>query len=228
MNGLFCANGCTRINSDGNRDPAPARAGRLCNSCSDRLEKWLQEIPERYALVPQYLEPSADLDRNPEQKATKRPTAPTPLRLAALDLLDTRLGRKWQGTEPTIDRRGALGALLSIANEIRTSNGSTPRQTSTVLHEADTIRGQLDWLTNQDWITDTYQEIRILHRELGDAIGIYPQKPVGTCYVIPTDETEECGGPLLPTHSGVHCPRCGANWGNDELRRLGLVIGNTA
>ena len=223
---LHCARGCTRINTDGNREPITARAGRLCHPCHDRLERWLTEIPERYALVPQYLLPSTDLDTNPETKTTKRPTPPVPLRLAALDLLDTRLGRKWQGTEPTTDRRGTLGTLLTIANEIRETQGSTPRTTSTVLHEADTIRGQLHWLTAQEWITDTYQEIRILHRDLGDAIGVYPPKPVGTCYVL--DDEGECGGPLLPNTTGVHCPKCGTRWGHDELRRIGMAIGDTA
>lgn len=221
---LHCANGCTRINSDGNREPILAKRGRLCGPCDSRLERWLTEIPERYALVPSYLLPSADLDANPETKATKRPTAPVPLRLGALDLLDTRLGRKWLGTEPTPDRRGALGVLLAIANEIRTSNGSKARGDSTVLHEADTIRGQLAWLNAQEWITDAYQEIRLLHRELGDAIGVYPPKPVGKCYVVPKDATEECGGPLLPTHSGVKCPQCGATWEHTELRRIGMAL----
>ena len=221
---LHCANGCTRINNAGHREPTPAQAGRLCNTCHDRLERWLTEIPERYALVPQYLLPSVDLDANPESKATKRPVAPTPLRLGALDLLDTRLGRKWQGTEPTTDRRGTLGTLLAIANEIRVARGSTARTTSSVLHEADTIRGQLNWLTQQDWIVETLQEIRILHRELGDAIGEYPPRPVGTCYIL--TDTDECGGPLMPTDYGVHCPRCGTRWGHDELRRVGLALGD--
>lgn len=210
------------------REPTSARVGRLCHPCVDRLEKWLTEIPERFALVPTYLLPTADLDANPETKTTKRPTAPVPVRLAALDLLDTRLGRKWLGTEPTPDRRGALGVLLAIANEIREAKGSPRRTTSTVLHEADTIRGQLPWLATQEWVTDAYQEIRILHRELGDAIGDYPQRPVGICYITQPGQDAECGGPLLPNHSGVHCPRCGAEWGHDELRRIGMILGEGA
>jgi hypothetical protein len=223
---LHCARGCSRINTDGNREPVLANHGRLCSTCANKIDKWLTEIPERYALVPQLLLTSTDLDTNPETKATKRPTPPVPLRLAALDLLDTRLGRKWQGTEPTPDRRGTLGVLLAIANEIREANGSRRRDTSTVIHEADTIRGQLRWLTTQEWVTDAYEELHHLHRELGDAIGVYPPKPVGTCYVIPKDSTddEECGGPLLPTHTGVKCPRCGTTWQHDELRRLGMAL----
>lgn len=224
MNSLACVNECSRLNSDGNREPLQARHGRLCRPCYDRLEKWLKEIPERFALVPEYLLHSADLDSNPETKATKRPVAPPPLRVAALDLLDDRLGRKWQGTEPTEDRRGALGTLLAIANEIREGRGSTKRRDSNVLHEADTIRGQLDWLAQQDWVVYSYKEIRILHRELGDATGQYPPKPVGVCYVIRDGQQDECGGPLLPSASGVVCPRCSTKWGHDELRRVGMAL----
>jgi hypothetical protein len=184
----------------------------------------LTEIPERYALVPDYLLPSADLDANPESKATKRPTAPIPVRLGALDLLDTRLGRKWLGTEPTSDRRGTLGVLMAIANEIRTDRGSKARTDSTVIHESDTIRGQLDWLAAQEWVEDSYQELRTLHRELGDAVGVYPTKPVGICYLMPLEDLVECGGPLLPTHSGVRCLRCGAEWGHEKLRTLGMAL----
>lgn len=222
---LHCVRGCSRINADGNREPVLANHGRLCSHCASKLEQWLIEIPDRYALVPQFLLPSADLDASPETKHTKRPTAPVPVRLAALDLLDTRLGRKWQGTEPTPDRRGTLGVLLAIANEIREDNGSRRRATSTVIHEADTIRGQLDWLTRQEWVTDAYEELRILHRELGDATGQHPARPVGTCGRIRPNTDQPCGGNIYPTdEGGAKCRRCNASWDYDRLRFLGTLL----
>lgn len=224
----YCINGCHRRNTDGEREPIRATIGHLCGPCVGRLEKWLTEIPERYALLPDYLLPSADMDANPESKATKRPVAPAPVRVAALDLLDTRLGRKWQGTEPTTDRRGALGTLLAIGNQIREHRGSPAKPDSHVLTEADYIRLSVDTLATSEGIKDTYNEIRILHRELGDAVGQYPPKPVGTCYVIPEGETNECGGPLMPNYGGVYCPRCGTRWGHDELRRVGMALSEPA
>lgn len=224
-----CINGCTRTNQDGNREPTQARNGRLCNGCYDRLEKWLREIPERYALVPQFLTQASTIDENPgSKKRAKRPVAPTPVRVGALDLLDTRLGRKWQGTEPTEDRRGALGSLLAIANEIRSLRGSPNKPDSHVLTEADYIRLSLELLAHQEWVNDAYKEIKHLHRDLGDAIGVYPPKPVGKCPNTPEGQTDECAGPLLPDHSGVICPRCGRHWDHNQLGLLGRNLKATA
>ena len=228
---LHCANGCHRINSDGDKEPVLAKVGRLCTHCADRLEEWLREIPERYALVPDYVLPSVDLDANPESQAVKRITAPVPLRLGAVDLLDTRLGRKWQGTEPTLDRRGALGTLLAIGNELRETRGSNPKTNSYVMTEADHLRLSIEALAKLESISYICLEIRTLHRQLGYAVGQYPPRPVGVCTLIVDNdegEPEACGGPLMPIETGVRCPRCGAKWGHLELRRLGLVLGDTA
>lgn len=226
-----CINGCTRKNASGNREASAAKHGHLCDGCYDRLEKWLTEIPERFALVPQFLTQGAALDSNPESKAVKRTVAPAPLRVAALDLLDTRKGRKWLGTEPTSDRRGAIGALLAIANEIRTLRGSPTKDDSHVLGEADYIRHSLETLAAQEWVIETYKEIKVLHRELGDAVGIYPPRPVATCNIVDpnSDNPHECGGPLYPAKGGgVHCARCNETWDTFELRRLGLTLGMPA
>lgn len=226
-----CINGCTRKNKAGNRELVPAKHGHLCDGCYDRLEKWLREIPERFALLPQFLTQGTELEPNPGSKATKRTVAPAPLRVAALDLLDTRKGRKWQGTEPTDDRRGAIGTLLAIANELRALRNSTIKNDSHVLGEADYIRLSLETLSKQEWVTDAYKEIKKLHRELGDAVGIYPARPVATCTVVDpnTDDPHACGGPLYPSKAGgVYCAECSSTWDTLDLRRLGLTLGTTA
>lgn len=226
-----CINGCTRKNASGNREAAPARHGHLCDGCYARLETWLREIPERFALVPEYLTQGAPIDPNPGSKATKRTNAPAPLRVAALDLLDTRRGRKWLGTEPSDDRRGAIGTLLAIANEIRVLRGSPIKNDSHVLGEADYIRLSLETLATQEWVFDAYKEIKTLYRELGDAVGIYPPRPVATCNVVDpnTDDPHPCGGPLYPSKGGgVYCAKCSEHWDTTDLRRLGLMLGTPA
>ncbi len=226
----YCANQCSRVNNDGNREPVHAKIGNICGNCMTRLEKWLREIPDRYAEVPTYLEPTTDLDRNPEVKnGRKRATAPAPIRLAALDLLDTRRGRRWQGLVPTESRRGALGTLMEIGNELRAMRGVRPVLNATVSGEAEYIRGGLDRLAFSAGIDDTYKELKALHRQLGDAIGDYPAKPVSTC----PEEYDDgvCGGPILPNAAGgVYCPRCGTRWDVERLRWLGRMLaeGETA
>jgi hypothetical protein len=223
----YCANNCTRITETG-RHPAHAHAGNLCASCINRLDRWLSEIPARYAEVPTYLEPGTSRDPDPDKRDSKRTSAPVPLRLDAVDLLDERRGRKWQGLVPTEERRGTLGTLLAIGNELRAMRGSHPKIDSTVIHEADYIRGGIERLALSDGIADIYTELRSLHRQLGDAIGDYPPKPIATCEVIdPNADTDgPCGGPILPSHGGgVYCPRCGTRYDVTELRRLGLVLG---
>jgi hypothetical protein len=182
-----CANACTRINADGNREPSRAEYGQLCRNCLDRLDRSLEEIPQRYALLPDYLLPTADLDRNPESKATKQPTAPIPIRLATLDLLDERRTRRWLGTIPGDERRGTLGTLMTIANKLRATRNSPPRVTSWVMTEADYLRTGLEAFAALDTVVDDYRTIKRLHRELGDAIGQYPPRPVGRCKVVYDD-----------------------------------------
>jgi hypothetical protein len=226
----YCENGCTRV-VDGEREQVHAYVGRLCKSCAEKLEDWLIQIPERYAQLPEYLLPSADLDGNPESKATKRPVAPAPLRLAALDLLDTRRGRKWLGTEPTDDRRGALGTLLAIANEVRIGRSSEPQTDGHVLTEADTIRHGLPQLAAVEGISDIFKEIKALHRDLGAAVGQYPPRSVGKCYLPPQHllhdkETCACACHL----TGEACTLvldgdtdCNGHWAQDHACRGPLL-----
>lgn len=230
---LHCANKCTRKGSDGHRYPKPADSGNLCDTCIDRLNTWLYEIPDRYATVPTFIDPNTGRDPDPNQtKHIKRTNAPVPIRLDVVDLLDTRRGRKWQGLVPTTDRRGTLGTLLAIGNEIRELRGTKPRLDSTVVEEADHIRKNIHALATIDYIPDLYDEIKKLHRALGEAIGIHPQPPVATCTIVDPnrelaeDEPPECGGPIFPARNsgGAYCARCHTEWKPDELAHLGAIL----
>src|SRR5262245_56874902 len=115
-----CVSGCrTAPDSDGNRYPVRTDPPSLvCRRCEDRLQAWLERIPDAYAHLPLFIQPGS-VDANPESQATKRAHPPVPLRLEVLDLLDTRLGRIWLGTHPDETRRGALGILESWGRLIR-------------------------------------------------------------------------------------------------------------
>lgn len=218
----YCVRGCTRKLADKTTIPERADVGKLCRGCYRRLERWLIEIPDRFALLPNFILPTTDVEKNPDASSVKRQHAPAPVKVGALDLLDNRRGRKWLGTEPTEDRRGAVGTLHAIADYIRAGRNTSTRLKPTVSREADTIYKNLEWLAGDDLIADAYDELRKLHRELGDAIGEFPPRPVGTCTQEDGDET--CGGALMPTYSGVRCAECGTSWDQATLRMLGRVL----
>lgn len=202
----------------------PEPPAQLCPRCEDQFTRWLKEIPEHYALLPTFLE-HGTTDRNPDSKATKRSEAAAPMRLEIIDLLDMRLGRKWQGLDVTDDRRGTLGTLLAITSEIHDGRNLTGEQPTNVTAACTYISRHMLWLTEQDWIGDTFAEIKALHRSLSDAVGIYRPKPVGTCHVVPEHVEEPCGGPLMASpYGGVRCPRCEATWDADHLRVLGAAL----
>lgn len=224
-----CILGCrTRPDPDGNRHPVQTEdPSQVCRRCEDRMLGWLEKIPEHYALLPAFLEPGS-VDANPESKTTKAANPPVPVRLEVLDLLDTRHGRRWQGTQPADDRRGVLGTLESWARLVREEKNITTSQGCTVAYEAATLRRHLLWVCEQPWVTELYEDLKLLHRQLSDAVGDYRPKPVGVCQVVTEDG--ECQGALMPSRYavGVHCGRCGASWSETDLERLGLVIGGRA
>ncbi len=225
-----CLNGChTRPDTDGNRHPVQTEDPSLvCRACEDRLLDWLDDIPTTYLLLPAFIEPGS-VDGNPESKTTKAANPPVPVRLEVLDLLDERHGRRWQGTAAADDRRGVLGTLESWARMVREERKvATPVDAATVAGEAACLRRHLLWICEQPWVTELYTDIKTLHRDLADAVGDYRPRPVGRCENITEDG--DCGGPLLPSKwaTGVHCVRCGAQWTESDLERLGLIIGGKA
>lgn len=201
----------------------PQAPSRLCRRCENNLRDWLREIPERFALLPAFLE-HGTTDHNPDSKATKKAEAPPPMRLAIVDLLDRRLGRKWQGLDVTDDRRGAYGTLHAICANIKDARDLTGPIPNTVAGTCDYIARHMLWLAEQDWVNEPFNEVRILHREVSDGVGIFRPKPVGSCHLIPDDTETPCGGPLFANpYGGVRCARCQATWDAAKLRMLGLA-----
>lgn len=217
----YCTNGCKR-DSDGDRIPVQTEPpSRICRHCEDNLHDWLTQIPDLYALLPTFATPGT-VDKNPESKATKRAEAPAPVRLEVLDLLDTRLGRIWNGLAPAHDRRGVLGTLLTHAENLTDTRPLSKPPAPNVTAICALLDRHRLWLAEQDWIKYLYDDTKQIHRQLSDATGDYRRPPVGHCHV----ERPEgrCNGPLFANKSGgVRCAKCGAIWDADHLRQLGLA-----
>ncbi|HEY2086272.1 MAG TPA: hypothetical protein VGH54_09635 [Mycobacterium sp.] len=191
----------------------------LCPRCSKRLDGWLRALPDLYALLPAVVE-HGSVAGNPENVRAKNPDPPAPMRLEIVDLLDTRVGMRSDGTT---DGRGVLGLLHRWAELVRDqrhdprpcaggcshprpSHGTDRRHRGctviactcqhwepaavTVTAEVSTLIGNLAWCTEQDWAGDLYAELKSLHRQLRDAVGEYRTHPVGTCKAQPVGQAE--------------------------------------
>jgi len=226
---IYCANRCTRPTDSGDRIRVQTEPpSQLCNRCEDNLRQWLRDIPDRYALLPLFVE-HGTTEPDPDKRSAKRTDAPAPMRLEVVDLLDERYGRRWLGTEAADDRRGVLGTLESWARMVREErNLPRPEGHATVTGEAALLSRHLLWIVEQPWVDEFYDDIKAVNRNLRDAVGDHRVRPVGRCPV--TSDEGTCGGALMPTKvGGVRCVSgCGTQWGYDDLRRLGLVIGEDA
>lgn len=197
----------------------------ICARCEDRLNHWLTTIPELYALLPTFIE-HGTAERNPDSKATKNPYPPAPMRLDVVDLLDTRLGRKWAGTAPAHDRRGVVGTLrvhVETLIEERPLTATTWNDAS-VYDCCKLLSRHRLWIAEQEWGPFLYDEVRSIHRQLSDAVGDYRRPPVGHCHIVPHEAEDPCGGGLFAnSFGGVRCSRCKASWDATHLRQLGLA-----
>ena len=140
-----CANGC---HTGHGTDRAPIRcegAALICPKCIDRLDTWLRQIPDTYALLPSVIE-HGTVSTNPETATTKRPDPPAPLRLEVLDLLDTR------------PSRGVAGLLDTWADVVRDQRHLpvAPNTVYGVVGSCRLLLAHLPWASQQEWISDFY------------------------------------------------------------------------
>lgn len=220
----YCSNMCKRRNGDESYPATTEGKSNLCNQCEDRLKDWLGRIPDNYALLPFFVE-HGTTESNPESKATKSANAPAPMRLDAIDLLDTRRGRKWLGTEVTTDRRGTIGVLQAWVELVCDERPVKHPASISVVSACELLTRHRLWVAEQEWVPDFYDEIRKLHRTIADAIGDYRPKPVGRCTHTPEDAETACGGPLYPRETGgVSCAKCHEHTKEEHLRILGAAL----
>lgn len=217
----YCLNHCSVMSGEQRIRTQVDAPAVVCRGCEDKIERWLREIPDHYALLPTFALPGS-AEKNPDSGTTKAAFVNPPVRLEVIDLLDTRLGRIWSGTAPAHDRRGVIGTLVALVEQLVDERPLTPPKNVTVTSACALLQRHRLWLCEQDWVVDVYTELKQLHRELSNAVGIFRRPPVGRCHLVPEGAEKECGGPLRPNdYGGVRCSRCGNGWSIDELRILG-------
>lgn len=220
-----CANGCHHGHGPDRTPILCDDSAIICAKCVDRLDTWLRQIPDTYALLPSVVE-HGTVATNPETASTKRPDPPAPLRLEVLDLLDDR------------PQRGAAGLLDSWADVVRDQrhlHAPAPSTAYGVTASCSLLIQHLPWISKQEWAPEFYSEVKPLVREMRDRVGEYRPRPVGTCWVPVwrdqdgTQALVACGGLLFLDldRRGCHCVSCGVQYdaADPALRRLGRRVG---
>ena len=204
------------------RDPkTPITGLMVCPGHRRWLADTLDDIIETTCLLPAFLEPGSSIDDGRQVKS-KRVDPPAPVRLDVVGLADRRTIHRYDG-----DIYPVLAVVEAWARLVREERDITrPSTPATILSETSLMIANLDWVAAQPWVDDLASELRATRNALHAAIGDHAPRPVGKCPVVHPD-TGTCGGRLYQDRYGrlaVSCSKCGEEWGELELRRLGLVI----
>lgn len=205
------------------RDPkTPATGLLVCHGHRRWLADTLDDIAETTCLLPAFLEPGSSIDDGRQVKS-KRIDPPAPIRLDVVGLGDRRTVYRHDGDiYPVLAVLEAWGRL--VREERALTRPSTP---ATILSETSLLIKHLDWIAAQPFVDDLAAELRAAKSALHAAIGDHAPRKVGDCPIVHPD-TGLCGGRLYQDRYGrlaVSCSQCGEEWGELELRRLGLVLG---
>lgn len=103
-----CVRGCTILNLDGSRDPAPASHGHLCSRCTIRLREALDIAPDAIALL------RARVGRQPApqhlgDRITGTKDAPEPIRRGHMHQADALHALLWGWCAETVRILGERG-----------------------------------------------------------------------------------------------------------------------
>lgn len=202
--------------------PRQATHGKLCTHHHRQLNELLTEIAETYSYLTYFYEIGTGTDDG-KQVHGKRIDPPAPVRLDILSILDRRTTAIHPGDPVPVAR--ILEDWATLVREQRNLTRSNPH---TLAEDVATLTTNVDWSTQQEWVTDLLTELITVRNALNNAIGDNPPKPVGSCPI--TTDTQTCNGKLFQDRNNglnVICNKCGETWGETELRRLGLIIGYT-
>ena len=208
------------------REPKSAQDGVLvCRGHHLWLADTLEDIQTTTALLPFFVFPGTAVDDGQQVKG-KRVDPPAPVRLDVIALVDKRTVNRYPGDiVPVLAVLEAWGRMVREERELE-----QPKAKATVIGEAVFLTRHLAWIEAQPWVDELAKELRDVKSALHSAIGDHAPRPVGSCPVVDPDNGE-CNGRLYQDRYGgmsVTCRKCGETWGETELRRLGLVIGEQA
>jgi hypothetical protein len=142
------------------------------------------------------------------------------------------------------DTASVLDVLHSWARIVREERELTQPTHVTISGERDCLTRNLEWMAEQPFIDETFEDLRQLLRQLRRTNHTQAEQPAGTC-VVPTD-TGVCAGriwrrasprvvwrvtadrcsrePVTLADGPAYCERCNTEWDGIELDRLNLIL----
>jgi hypothetical protein len=202
----------------------------LCQPCLDRINTRLGAILELYATLPFVTSIGSVPDDVAPHRHIKGDSAPAPVRLSVIALLDTRNHCTGHYLSDVPDVAGVIhGWAEDLAEHMRLVGASLD---GTLLRSVRFLTAFDTQAAGAPWVDDYQAEIDWCWNALRNVHGLCPPqaRPVGRC---PSQDGAGrlCGGDLWPDKAGtmsVACGRCQRVYGPTYLRHLGGMIGDTA
>jgi len=203
--------------------PHPAEVGNLCRGHYGRLSDTIRDI-ETQTLELSAVPSMAVVSGRGGSLASHR----SPARIDVLTLTDRRrnaagLGADWDHTRYD-DTPEVLDTLGSWARMVREERGFTTDGHATVVSESETLTRNLEWLAEQQWVDEMYDDLRKLLTVLKRVNGDPDDKPAGRCYLPQADGV--CGGAIWIDSVAAHaaCGRCGQTWDGRQIAHLNIAL----
>lgn len=189
------------------REPAEP-AARVCFRCGNRLLRQLRELDQ--------LLPTLSLQRR--RVGAERGAPGFASHPPADDT--TILHTDWRSRWDSPDGVGALAALHSWADHIRTDRNITHPSQHTLTSETSVLRTNHHWLTRQPYIADYARELAHIHAAIRAQAGDPIPRPLGQCIAIHTHG--ECTGTVyeLDDATGARCGSCHRVYNGLDLIRF--------
>jgi hypothetical protein len=208
----------------------PVDGAHLCQPCITRINTRLQQILELYATLP-FVTPNGSVpDDIAPHRHIKGDSAPAPVRLSVVALLDPRNHATGHYLSDVPDVAGVVNSWAEALCDFRGLAGVSLN--GTLFAAVRLLTAHNTAAAAAPWVDDYQAEIDWCWRSLRNVHGLCPPqaRPVGRC---PSQDGAGrlCGGDLWPDKAGtmsVACGRCQRVFGPTYLRHLGGMIGDTA
>ncbi|WP_311208751.1 MULTISPECIES: hypothetical protein [unclassified Aeromicrobium] len=233
-----CMNGCERLDTAAGRlEPVRTHPPYVvCDACVERVLGFVDTIGQHYPRLDGFILPgSAEVD--PDTPAGPRDDhSVVPLRVAVVDLTDSRHLRVVEVDEdgrhrhmdparpPLANVRGVTGVVQRWAQQMRVERNSAGPDRPTLDTELGYVEDHLDYALSRPWAPSMFHDLRKVQSRVLDAVGIQRRRPIAFCDTLLDDpDTDEppytCGGPMFALRDtfGVVCTRCHRRYGVDEL-----------